>query len=74
MIEAIAGSSFNDRYLNTMRSLAAAKYCEPNGYEFLDIPVPKDLKPDEILIKVHASSINPADVKLASGAVKSFAP
>jgi len=54
----------------TMRSLAIEKYCKPGEYEILDLPLPKIAAPDQILIKVHAASINPVDVKIASGLAK----
>ncbi|KAL2072559.1 hypothetical protein VTL71DRAFT_11902 [Oculimacula yallundae] len=49
----------------TMRALALAQHCNPSGYNCATLPVPKITKPDELLIKVHAASVNPVDVKLA---------
>ncbi|TVY82449.1 Reticulon-4-interacting protein [Lachnellula suecica] len=57
-----------------MRSLAIEKYCKPQDYEILDLPVPEIKSADELLIKVHAGSINPVDVKVATGAMKTFWP
>jgi len=54
----------------TMRSLAIEKYCKPDEYKILDLPIPKISAPDELLIKVHAASINPIDVKVADGQAK----
>jgi NADPH:quinone reductase-like Zn-dependent oxidoreductase len=51
----------------TMRAIALPAYCKPDKYDIGTIPVPKIKKPHEILIKVHAASINPIDVKMASG-------
>jgi NADPH:quinone reductase-like Zn-dependent oxidoreductase len=50
-----------------MRALALSKYCKPNEYQVATIPTPQISKPDELLIRVHAASVNPLDVKLASG-------
>ena len=54
----------------TMRALIFNRYCKPDDYEILQLPVPEIKSPDDILIKVHAVSINPVDVKIASGAGK----
>ncbi|CZS98347.1 related to oxidoreductase [Rhynchosporium agropyri] len=49
----------------TMRALALARHCNPSAYNCATLPVPKITKPDELLIKVYAASVNPVDVKLA---------
>ena len=53
-----------------MCALAFNKYCKPDEYELLQLPVPEIKSPDEILIKVHAAAINLVDLKVASGAAK----
>jgi NADPH:quinone reductase-like Zn-dependent oxidoreductase len=53
-----------------MRSLAIEEYCIPDDYQILCLPIPKVSAPDDVLIKVHGASINPIDVKIASGAAK----
>lgn len=53
-----------------MRSLAISSYTTPDHYDVIDLPTPSISSPDEVLVKVHAASINPVDVKLASGAGK----
>lgn len=53
-----------------MRSLASKNYGKPDTYENLELPVPEILEPNDILIKVSAASLNPIDVKLATGALK----
>jgi len=50
-----------------MHAVALSKYCKPSEYDLATVPTPKITKPDELLIKVRAASINPVDVKLASG-------
>jgi NADPH:quinone reductase-like Zn-dependent oxidoreductase len=50
-----------------MHSLAIPSYTTPKNYTVIDIPVPSITSPADVLIKVHAASINPADVKVASG-------
>jgi NADPH:quinone reductase-like Zn-dependent oxidoreductase len=58
----------------TMRSLAIEKYCKPDEYQILNLPIPDIKAPDELLIKVHATSINPIDVKVSAGQVKTVWP
>lgn len=54
-----------------MRGLVTLKWAEPKDYTILDdLNVPEITKPDEVLIRVAAASINPIDVKLASGLAK----
>jgi len=54
----------------SMRAIALSKYCKPSEYNLASVPVPKIAKPDEVLIKVSAASVNPVDVKLGSGVGK----
>jgi len=55
---------------SSMRALALAKYGKPSTYDVATLPTPKITKPDDVLIKVHATSINPVDVKMAGGMAK----
>lgn len=57
-----------------MRAIAAPNFTKPSGYKIIDIPHPTIQKDEEIIIKVHASSVNPVDVKKANGIFKSFLP
>ena len=57
-----------------MRSLATKQYGKPEGYEILDLPKPEAKDPDDVLIKVHAASINPVDIHVATGFAKSVVP
>ncbi|KAH8815150.1 chaperonin 10-like protein [Xylogone sp. PMI_703] len=54
----------------TMRALALSKFCKPSEYAIATLPTPEIAKPDEVLIKVHAASVNPVDVKMASGTAR----
>ncbi|OBT60742.1 hypothetical protein VE03_04553 [Pseudogymnoascus sp. 23342-1-I1] len=51
----------------TMRALAIPKYGKPSSYGLATIPTPQITQPDEVLIKVHAASVNPIDITVAQG-------
>lgn len=53
-----------------MLSINIPQYRNPDQYELGDVPSLAVESPTDILIKVHAASINPIDVKKASGAAK----
>ena len=55
-----------------MRSLTTPNYSTPDNYDVVDLPAPAITSPNHVQIKVHAASINPVDVKLASGIAKLF--
>lgn len=57
-----------------MQSYYINNYSEPQDYELGQQPRPEIDKANEVLIKVHAASVNPLDVKMASGAVKRASP
>lgn len=54
----------------TMQAITASKYTNPDGYELTAVAKPTVAQPTDVLIKVHAASINPIDVKKADGAMK----
>lgn len=54
----------------TMRALVATKYCKPDEYKIMDIPVPKIKAPDDVLIRVHAAGLFFGDTALAAGSFK----
>jgi NADPH:quinone reductase-like Zn-dependent oxidoreductase len=53
-----------------MLSLNTPTYSPPAGYQVSELPKPVLRDGNEVLIKVHAASINPVDVKKASGILK----
>ncbi|KAI0428893.1 alcohol dehydrogenase [Xylaria sp. FL1042] len=55
---------------STMRSLVAPKFCAPSEYEVIDLPLPAIKKPNDVLIRVHASAIQTGDTQRAKGATK----
>ena len=53
-----------------MRSIHISRHTTPDQYELGEVPSLVVESPTDILIKVHAASINPIDVKKASGVTK----
>lgn len=53
----------------TMRALTFSRYSKVPEYAFMDVPVPT-LQPNELLVKVHAASINPIDNMIPTGMFK----
>lgn len=53
-----------------MYSINISNYATPQNYELSELPAPTVEGPDDVVIKVYAASINPIDVKKASGASK----
>ncbi|KAJ5864482.1 uncharacterized protein N7529_006398 [Penicillium soppii] len=53
-----------------MLSLNVATYSSPSGYQLTELAKPELIDPKDVIIKVHAASINPIDVKKADGILK----
>jgi NADPH:quinone reductase-like Zn-dependent oxidoreductase len=53
-----------------MHALVASKYCTPDGYEIAELPKVEIKDPRDVLVRIHAASINPHDVKEARGMKK----
>lgn len=53
-----------------MRALAIPSFGKPSTYGLASVPTPQITQPDEVLIKIHAASVNPIDIKVAEGALK----
>lgn len=49
-----------------MRAVALSRHCKPSEYELATLSTPEISRPDQLLIRVHAASVNPIDVKMAS--------
>ncbi|MBK9314536.1 MAG: NADP-dependent oxidoreductase [Acidobacteria bacterium] len=54
-----------------MRALVFKRYSKSDQVAFADIPRPA-LKPDEILVQVHAVGVNPIDTMIPKGTFKPF--
>jgi len=57
----------------TMQAIQAADYGDPEVLKLAQAPRP-DPKPNEVLIRVKAAGVNPADWKYRSGMYKQFVP
>jgi NADPH:quinone reductase-like Zn-dependent oxidoreductase len=53
-----------------MLSITVPSYSNPSGYQITQCPKPVINAESDVVIKVHAASINPIDVKKADGAMK----
>lgn len=57
--------------MSTMQAvILPTTYSDPSGFELSSLPRPKVTNPSDVVVRVHASSINPIDVKKASGLMK----
>jgi NADPH:quinone reductase-like Zn-dependent oxidoreductase len=56
-----------------MKAIVLSQYGGPEVLEYKDYPDPSP-EPDEVLVRVAATSINPFDIKQRSGEAKAFAP
>jgi NADPH:quinone reductase-like Zn-dependent oxidoreductase len=56
-----------------MKAVLLYSYGDPSQLRYEEVPVPK-YGDDEVLVKMHATSINPVDAKIRSGAAKSRFP
>jgi len=56
-----------------MKAIIVSQYGDPEVLKFGDYPDPSP-GPDEVLVRVAATSVNPFDMKRRSGEAKAFAP
>lgn len=54
----------------TMLAVTAPFYSDPSNYQLSELPRPVVSEPTDVVIQVHAASINPIDVKKAAGMFK----
>lgn len=55
-----------------MLSLTALRYTTPANFTLSQLPVPALSSPTDVLVRVHATSINPGELRRASGQLKVF--
>jgi NADPH2:quinone reductase len=56
-----------------MQAWAIEQFGPPSVFQPMDLPLP-EITPGQVLIRVAATSVNPIDVKIRSGAVPAIAP
>lgn len=56
-----------------MQAQIIESFGDSSVFTFVDLPIP-EIKPGHLLIKVHATSVNPIDCKIRSGVVSALAP
>lgn len=57
-----------------MLSLTALRYTTPANFTLSQLPVPTLSSPTDVLVRVHATSVNPGELRRASGQLKVFLP
>lgn len=55
-----------------MLSLTALRYTTPSNFTLSRLPIPTLSSPTDVLIKIHATSINPGEIRRAKGQLKVF--
>lgn len=63
-----------DELPKSMEALAVSEYGQPSTYQKISLDTPSLAKPHDVIIRVHASSVNPIDVKFAAGMAKRIQP
>ena len=53
-----------------MLAVTIGTFADPSGYQLSTVPRPEVTDETDVVIRVHAASINPVDVKKAAGAFK----
>jgi NADPH:quinone reductase-like Zn-dependent oxidoreductase len=56
-----------------MKAFALKRYSKSNGVDEVDVAVPQ-LRDGDVLVQVCAASINPLDLKIRNGELKSLLP
>lgn len=51
----------------TMRALAAPKAGRPDGYEIMEVPTPTITEPTQVLLRVHAATIDTGETQIIDG-------
>ena len=54
----------------SMLAVVAREFTKPDGYDLATVLRPTVMNDDDVVIKIHAASVNPVDVKKADGVFK----
>lgn len=57
---------------STMKAVRIHEYGGPEVMFYEDVPSPQDIAPDEVLIRVSATGVNPIDYQIRNGFVRQF--
>jgi threonine dehydrogenase-like Zn-dependent dehydrogenase len=50
-----------------MRALVATKACKPDRYEIMEVPTPTITEPTQVLLRVHAATIDTGETHIVDG-------
>ena len=56
-----------------MKAFVVSRYGKADGVRAVDLPEP-ELQDDDVLVQIHAASINPLDLKIKDGDLKPLLP
>ena len=56
-----------------MKAFAVSRYGKDNSVQAVEVPLP-ELHEGDVLVQVHAASINPLDLKIRNGELKPLLP
>lgn len=56
-----------------MKAFAISRYGKANSVEAVELPEP-DLRDNDVLVQIHAASVNPLDLKIRNGELKPLLP
>jgi len=57
----------------TMKAFVASRYGKANSVEAVELPEP-ELRDGDVLVQIHAASVNPLDLKIRNGELKPLLP
>jgi 2-desacetyl-2-hydroxyethyl bacteriochlorophyllide A dehydrogenase len=61
------------RRRQTMKAFVVSRYGKANSVEAVELPEP-DLRDGDVLVQIHAASVNPLDLKIRNGELKPLLP
>src|SRR3984957_14056280 len=61
------------RRRQTMKAFVVSRYGKANSVEAVELPEP-ELRDGDVLVQIHAASINPLDLKIRNGELKPLLP
>ena len=68
-----ASSQKRGRRRQTMKAFVVSRYGKANSVEAVELPEP-ELRDGDVLVQIHAASVNPLDLKIRNGELKPLLP